>query len=167
MWQVKLVVDFNGIVLFDPGVVEEVLGRVRRGTNLFKRFTTTDEGDRVLAAGLFVPVLAIDDSSYDVFIRFVDEPSRIPDEWVLNTNGVFALRTLDSLVVADLEALLRWNGPGDGNRLQFGRGTFAVTVKGFSSPGLETAGYEFVLARTKRPPKVTAHTGAKMRVLRL
>ena len=47
------------------------------------------------------------------------------------------------------------------------RGTFAVTVKGFSSPGLETAGYEFVLARTKRPPKVTAHTGAKMRVLRL
>jgi hypothetical protein len=121
----------------------------------------------VLAAGLFVPVLAIDDSSYDILVRFDSEESRIPDEWVLCENGVFPLVILDALVIADLEALLKWNGAGDGNRFQFSRGTYAVRVRGFSSMGLESAGYEFVLKKVSRLPKVTGDTGAKMRVLRL
>lgn len=167
MWQVKLVVDFNGIVLFDPGVVTQLLGKVRKGTNLFHRFTRTDEGDQVLAAGLFVPVLAIDDSVYDIYVRFDSEQSRVRDDWVVCENGTFALKIADSLVIADLEALQSWNGPGDGNRLQFSRGTYAVDVRGFSSPKLETAGYEFILRRCGRIPKVTAPTNAKMRVLRV
>ena len=167
MWQVKLVVDFNGIVLFDPDVVTEEFGKLRRGTNLFKRFTTTDDGDLALARGAFVPVLAIDDSDYEIYVRFDSEASLVPDEFVLCTSGVFALRVRHALVIADLEALHYWNGPGDGNRLQFSPGTYAVRIRGFSSVGLARAGYEFVFTRTKRLPRVTGATGAKMRVLRL
>jgi hypothetical protein len=92
MWQVTVSVEYNGIVLFDPCVVREELGSVRKGTNLFKRFTTTDEGDRVLARGLFVPVLAIDDAGYEAHLRLANEPSRVRDEHVLHTNDTFALR---------------------------------------------------------------------------
>jgi hypothetical protein len=163
----SLDVDYNGIVLFDPRVVTQHLGKIRRGTNLFRRFTTTDEGDEVVAAGLFVPVLAIDDAEYDIFVRFESEESRIADEWVLCENGFSPLVISDALVIADLEALLKWTGPGDGNRLQFSRGTYAVRVRGFSSVGLENAGYEFILKKVSRLPKVTGKIGAKMRVLRL
>jgi hypothetical protein len=167
MWQVKLVVDFNGIVLFDPDVVVEEFGKIRRGTNLFKRFTTTDDGDRALATGAFVPVLGIDDSDYEIYVRFDSEPSLVPEELVLCTSGAFALRVKHALVIADLEALQYWNGSSDGNRLQFSRGTYAVNIRGFSSAGLKRAGYEFILSRKKKLPKITGHTGARMRVLRL
>ncbi len=167
MWQVRLVVDFNGIVLFDPEVVSNHFNPLRRGTNLFKRFTTTEAGDEALAAGLFVPVLAIDDSTYDIYLRFDDEPSRIDSQLVLCESGPFALRTAGSLVVANLGALQYWNGIGDGNRLQWFKGFFLVRVRGFSSADLSTAGYEFVFTRTRKLARGSRTEGARMRVLRL
>jgi hypothetical protein len=167
MWQVTVSVEYNGIVLFDPCVVREELGSVRKGTNLFKRFTTTDEGDRVLARGLFVPVLAIDDAGYEAHLRLANEPSRVRDEHVLHTNDTFALRVAGSLAIADLESLMWWRGGDVNNQIEFPAGKYGVSVRGFSSPDLSTAGYEFIFSRVRRLPKVTASTGARMRVLRL
>lgn len=167
MWQVTVSVESNGIILFDPHVVREELGHVRRRTNLFRRFTTTEEGDRVLARGLFVPVLAIDDAGYDVHIRMEHEPSRVRDEHVLRTNGTFALRVARSLAITDLESLMSWGEEEVNNQIEFPRGNYGVSVRGFSSLDLSTAGYEFVFAKGHRLPEVTGRTGARMRVLRV
>lgn len=167
MWQLKLVVDFNGIVLFDPAVVGRHIKPLRRGMNLFKKFTTSEMGDQALAAGLFVPVLAIDDSTYDIYVRFDDEASRVQPSLIVCESGPFAFQTVDSLVIADLGALHYWDGIGDGNRLQWSKGTFHVKVRGFSAPDLSTAGYEFVFTRTPKLRRTPRTEGARMRVLRL
>lgn len=167
MWQLTISVEANGIVLFDPYVVRNELGKIRRGTNLFKRFTTTDEGDSVLARGLFLPVLAIDDAGYDVHLRLADERSRVPAKDVVCENGIFALRVLDTLVVADLEYLMNWDAGAVNNAIEFPSGMYGVRVRGFSARDLSTAGYEFVFTRGSRLPKVTGETGARMRVPRM
>lgn len=166
MWQVTVSVEYNGIVLYDPDVLREELGALRKGTNLFKRFTTTDEGDRVLARGVFVPILAIDDAGYEVHLRMTDEASRVCEDHVLCTNADYALRVTGSLVVADLETLMFWGEGEVNNRIEFPAGKYAVSVRGFSSPDLSSAGYEIVFTKCRRLPKVTAKTGARMRVLR-
>jgi hypothetical protein len=166
MWQVTVAVEYNGIVLFDPQVVREELGTVRKGTNLFRRFTTSQEGDRVLSRGIFVPIMAIDDAGYDIILRMSDEPSRVREEYVLTENSAYALKVNGSLAVADLEALMFWGESPPNNVIEFPFGRYSVAIRGFSAPDLSTAGYEFVFSRVSKLPKVTADTGAKMRVLR-
>ena len=107
MWKVDVSVESNGIVFFDPTVVRAYYGEaLSPGENLFRRFTTSDEGDAVLAGGVFVPILAIDDLGYDVVVRLEEEASTLPPEWILSTNEHYALRVDDRLVVADRSAAL-------------------------------------------------------------
>jgi hypothetical protein len=73
------------IVLFDPDALTQFYGRIRTGTNLFKRFTRTIDGDEILERGIVVPTLAIDDAGYTIIIRDVAEPSPV-DPYVIVTN---------------------------------------------------------------------------------
>ena len=49
MWQGEVIVDYNGIVLFAPDLLKQFYhGQIVKGTDLFTRYITTDEGDTVL-----------------------------------------------------------------------------------------------------------------------
>jgi hypothetical protein len=167
--------DFNGIVLFDPSLLlQRYGGKIRSGTDLFTRYTSTEEGDEVLAQGLIVPVLAIDDAGYDIVVRTSSERYTPPGE-VLVENDVYALRVTERLVVADLAVLKEWsNKIAPGQETDIPPGIYAVTVRGFRAlekigrrRRIAHAGYDFVLRPRKKLPKVTADTGKDMRVLRL
>jgi hypothetical protein len=164
--------DFNGIVLFDPGLLRERYGgSIAPGTDLFTRYTTTDEGDAVIAAGLIVPILAIDDGGYEVIVRLTSEKSP-HEEPAFVENGIYPLRIREGLVLADLAVLKEWLDDVGWQSVGMPRGRYAVTVRGFRSldpTGHEIirAGYEFVLNPVDSLPTPSADLGKNMRVLRL
>ncbi|MCK6587427.1 MAG: hypothetical protein HUU21_16535 [Polyangiaceae bacterium] len=170
MWVGTVITDFNGIVLFDPDLLQKRYGgRIDEGTDLFTKFTTTDEGDVVLTEGLIVPVLAIDDAPYKVIVRRSDE-AEIPAGSVVAENGIYPLRVSKRLVVADLVVLKEWTEDLGWQDVPAQAGTYAVTVRGFrnvdaSGKRIIEAGYEIVLDARPMLPALTADTGKNMRVL--
>lgn len=109
MFQVDVLTDANGIVLFDPSGLREWLGsRADKPQDLLALFLSSDAGDEVLARGLIVPVLAIDDGGYEVIVRLCDEPSPVAS-FVCIENGDYALATSGTIAVADLLALREWD----------------------------------------------------------
>lgn len=170
MWKGTQLTDYNGIVLFDPDALKKYYGRIRAGTNLFKRFTTTTDGDEILALGIVVPILAIDDAGYTIVIRERSESSPV-EPFVIVTNEVYPFRVTREAVLADLAVLRSWKEGLDWQRVPIPMGTYGVTVRGFRRMAktrrqIVDAGYEFVLRRVRKLPKVTANTGARMRTLK-
>ena len=169
--QLEVSVEYNGIVVYDPLTVRDYYGGdVREGENLFARYTTTDEGDAVLAAGLIVPVLAIDDAGYEVVVRMAGE--RHPfDDHVVHRNHGFALRVTRRALVTDLYSLIDWSAPASAEyaELDLAPGTYRVDVDAFSryvpGEGIVAAGYLFTFTPRPMLPPVEADAGAYMRVL--
>jgi hypothetical protein len=170
MWLGKILTDFNGLVLFDPLVMKQHYGdTLTEGRDLFTEYITTDEGDAVLAAGLIVPVLAIDAAGYDVVVRLSTEASPLQAELVAE-NGVFPLRVLSRLVIADLAVLKYWMEEEGWEDVPISAGTYGVTIRAFRAldaarENILQAGYEFVLNPEPALPPVTGDTGKHMRVL--
>ncbi len=122
--------DFNGIVFFDPSRLRERYGgRIASGTDLLTRYTTTDEGDDVLRAGLILPLLAIDDGGYEVLLRSSDEAPSELGELVVES-GVYALGIEQRLVVADLAVLKEWEDDLGWQDCGVAPGEYAVTIRG-------------------------------------
>ena len=173
MWAKMVLTDFNGLVLFAPDLLADHFGgAIPEGTDLFTRFMQTDDGDAVLAAGLIVPVLAIDDAPYTVIVRMATEQSPIAAETVVVENGTVALAVATRVVVADLVVLKEWIDDLGWHDVDTGleHGAYAVTVRGFrvldaAQHTIVDAGYEFVLDPRPALPTVTADTGTKMRVM--
>ena len=167
----ELSVEYNGLVVYDPDTLAEYYGGgPREGENLFERYVTTDEGDAVLAAGLIVPVLAIDDAGYEVVIRTAGE--RHPfDDFVIHRNPGFALRVVGQALITDLYSLMDWSAPASAEHfaLELAPGVYGVDVDAFSKrdpiEGIVAAGYIFTFTPRADLPPVTADTGAYMRVL--
>ena len=141
MWKGTQHTDFNGIVLFDPDALKAYYGRIKSGANLFKRFTTTTDGDEILALGICVPILAIDDA------------------------------VTREAALADLAVFRDWERDLGWQRLPIAAGRYGVSVRGFrrlakTRHKIVDAGYEFVLRRVRKLPAVSANTGAKMRTLK-
>src|SRR5262245_8846252 len=129
MWTGTVITDFNGIVLFEPVLLRERYGgAIAEGTDLFTRYRTSDEGDAVLAAGLIVPVLAIDDAGYDAMIRLSSEPAYVPGQ-IVAENGIFPLRVKERLVIADLVVLKEWMDDLGWIDVPVSPGNYAVTVR--------------------------------------
>jgi len=172
MWVGEVLVDFNGIVLFDPSLLmSRYGGSIATGTDLFTKYTTTEEGDEVLAAGLIAPILAIDDGGYDIIIRMSQEPSSNPAP-VLVTNGIYPLAVRDELVLADLVVLKEWIEGVAWQHVEMAPGNYAVMVNGFrqlnsSLNQIIKAGYEFVFDPCDTLPPPTADLAKNMNVLRL
>jgi hypothetical protein len=164
-------VDYNGIVLFDPDRLRARYGgAISEGTNLFERYTTTDEGDEVIAAGLIVPILGIDDAGYEVIIRLADEPNPGAGPTVFE-NGIYPLVIGKRLVVADVAVLAEWIDEIAWQDVPVPPGTYAVTVRGFqerdaTGTSIDRAGYEFVLAPVAQLPPMSATMEMDMQVLR-
>ncbi len=170
VWRGRQDTDYNGIVLFEPAALRELYGgRIRRGANLFRRFTKTDDGDRVLERGIVVPILAIDDAGYSIVIR--EEGERSPVErWIVATNGVFPFWVRHEAVLADLAIFREWEDQTDWQRVPIPPGKYGVTIRGFRRMSSDRkkiidAGYELVLSRARRLPSVTGSTAARMRTL--
>ncbi|MGQ9609782.1 MAG: hypothetical protein ACUVWN_10780 [bacterium] len=165
-------VDFNGIVLFDPGLLKQYYrGVIEEGTDLFTKYTTTEEGDIVLARGLIVPILAIDDAGYDIVIRL--ESEQMPEQKpVIVENGIYPLHIGKRLIIADLAVLSEWAEEEGWQDVDMPEGLYAVTIKGFreldvSGKRIISAGYEFILESRDTLPEFTADLAKNMRVLRL
>ena len=170
MWKGTQFTDYNGIVLFDPDALKKYYGRIRAGTNLFKRFTTTTDGDEILSLGIVVPILAIDDAGYTIIIRDPSEKSPI-EPYVIVNNEVYPFRVTREAVLADLAVFRSWEEDTDWQRVPIPVGAYGVSVRGFrriakAKRKIVDAGYEFVLKKARKLPKVTANTGARMRTLK-
>ncbi|WP_437715672.1 hypothetical protein WMF45_04165 [Sorangium sp. So ce448] len=165
-----IVVDYNGIVLFEPYLLRRRYGgAIEDGTNLFALFTTSDDGDRVLEEGLIVPVLAIDDSPYKVIVRRSSEPEIVRGT-VVAENKVFPLRVAHGLVIADLVVLRDWTEGLGWKPVDVEPGNYGVTVRGFrlldaTGCRIVEAGYEFILEPQDALPVPTADVGKNMRVM--
>ena len=171
VWKGTQLTDYSGIVLFDPDGLTQFYGRIRKGANLFKRFTTTTDGDAMLKLGIVVPILAIDDAGYTVIIRDASEPSPV-EPYVIVTNETYPLHVTREAVLADLAVFRDWEVDLDWQRVPIPVGRYAVTIRGFrrmakTKRKILDAGYELVLRRVRRLPPVSANTGAKMRTLKL
>jgi hypothetical protein len=167
MWIGNVNTDANGIVLFDPGLIVKWRPNLVEGAGLFTELTTTDVGDEVLARGLLVPILAIDDAGYTIIVRTTGESSPVVGEIVVQ-NGEFPLHIEGELVVADLALLRDWC-PGWWTHVPIPPGEYAATIRGFRRMGsdgtLTSAGYEVILDRRSKLPHLTGVTGRNMRVI--
>jgi len=168
MWRGVIDVDGNGIVFFDPAVLRRFRPTLARGHDLFEELTTTDLGDEVLAKGIIVPILAIDDGGYDVVVRRDDEAQAIAGDLIVE-NGVFPLVVETELVVADLAVLRSWAEDLGWTRIAIPAGSYGTCIRGIrqmSSDKKEMigAGYELVVTRSSALPSVTGQTGKRMRI---
>jgi len=167
MWLGDITTDFNGIVLFEPTLLEAFHGSIEEGADLFGRYRTTDEGDQVLSKGIIVPILAIDDAGYQVTVRQSHEAWQPPGE-IVAENGVFALHVAQRLVLADLVVLKEWVPELGWTIIPVDPGYYVVNIRGFAARDakrhITTAGYDIVLERTAELPAVSAELERNMRV---
>lgn len=170
MYHGKLTVDFHGLVVFDPDRLAAFFGgTIPAGTNVYRTMTTTDAGEAVIERGIVVPILGINDSTYEVFVRSNDEASGVEDG-VIFTHGVYPLQVDRRLVLADMATFVEWDQDLGWVDLPVHQGRYAVTIRGFRyvhSSAVARFGYEFCLDARAALPAFTADMHASMQVLEL
>lgn len=166
----RITVDYNGIVLFDPdALVRYFGGTIQEGENILERLTTTDDGDAVIAAGVALPILGINDSTYEVLIRHASEPSELGCPIIVE-NGVFPMRVAARLVIADLAVLAEWTDDLGWQTVRIAPGHYGVTVRGFreiENSQVLRFGYELVFEPENQLPAMSASLEKNMQVLEL
>ncbi len=129
MVRVSLDVRSNGMVIFDPAALIRHYGGITAGTNLFERYTTTDEGDDVITKGLIIPVLGILNTPKTLIFKTHGEPWEFEgDVWLDSEHHPLAI--VAGLVVFDLAPLKSW--PEDAPWIPvpgFGPGTYRVAIR--------------------------------------
>lgn len=166
----KLTVDFNGMVLFDPFLLNEFMGgNIEDGRNLWREFSESDRGDEVVKNGVIVPLLGINDSCYKVDVRLQEESSgwTIP---AFRTNSFYPLHVRDRLVLADIAVLLDWTEGAGWHDVSVKPGIYGVEVNGFrllKAGQVTDFGYEFVLHELEKLPDMTASFEKNMQILTL
>lgn len=92
MQETRIIVDFNGIVIFDPVLLAVIYPEIGHGENLYRHFTQTPDGDEVVKQGIVVPIIGINDSIYKVLIRDEAEQSPVDPDLIVVSNYAFPLR---------------------------------------------------------------------------
>jgi hypothetical protein len=162
--------DFNGIVFFDPALLRaQNGGSIAPGTDLFTRYTETDEGDAVIAAGVILPLLAIDDGGYEIVVRRSDEEPPALGE-IVAQNGAYRLRVQHRLMVADLAVLKDWEDELGWQDCDVAPGEYSAEIRGFRETNVDgritRAGYELALQRVSELPAPTADLSKNLRLFR-
>lgn len=166
----SIIVDFNGIVIFDPVLLGAIHPAVGRGENLYRRFTHTPEGDQVVKQGIVVPIIGINDSIYRVLIRDETEQSPIDPDLIVVSNYEFPLKIVSQGVITDLASLLEWNPEEDWQKMNIPPGEYSVRINGFRkivNNEVEDFGFEVVLTRCECLPAFSASLVRNMQVLEL
>lgn len=165
-----LTVDFNGIVLFDPKRLKDYFGgSIDPGTNIYRRFTSSEAGDDVVRQGIVVPVMGINDSNYEVFLRSGDVPSRAAPDIILS-NGVFPFEVAERAVIADMAVLLEWAEDLGWQTVPLEPGTYGVIVHGFrviADRQVVRFGYDFEIRAEPMLPPASCDLSKDMQVLTL
>ncbi|MBT0568224.1 hypothetical protein [Williamsia sp. CHRR-6] len=169
MKRFDMTVDFNGIVIFDPARLSDYYGGIKRGHNVWRDFTTTNMGDEVVQQGIVVPLIGINDGSYEVYVRSVSEPSCWGLDSIKDNKG-FPLRVSVRLVIADMAVLLDWYEDEGWFDIDCEPGFYDVDIYGYRkvvSGAVQSCGYDFVLTNVERLPTMTAELEKDMQVLTL
>jgi hypothetical protein len=160
MFLATLNTDFNGYVLFDPETLRAALDRAPVGDeDLYRLFTTTEDGDRVLSSGAMVPILGVTDGSYPVCVRESATPSPFVSLDLLASNSLFPLHITSRAFVADLAVLASWKEGLDWHAVDLPPGYYAVDLLGYRKMAgltIVDCGYEFVATRAPELPRLTA-----------
>jgi hypothetical protein len=101
-----------GFVLYNPAILEDYIRRVGTSNPLLDKFTSTDDGEQLIAQGAIIPVLGIQSRTYRLIVRRSDdEPS--DKEWLgesITPPRKYALTgdPTGAIVLADADILLSW-----------------------------------------------------------
>ncbi|MDQ1924539.1 hypothetical protein [Massilia pseudoviolaceinigra] len=170
MQQFEVVVDFGGIVVFDDKGLQAYFGNIAEGDNLYRRFTSTDDGDKVVEQGIVIPIIGVNDSSYRVSVRMAGEPSVVPDELIIVRNASFPLRVTGRLIIADLAVFLEWYPEEGWQQIDIAPGCYAAAVNGFRKVENNVVvdfGFDIVLTPADALPPMSASLQQNMQVLEL
>ncbi|QJE00291.1 hypothetical protein HH212_09885 [Massilia forsythiae] len=170
MQEIEVVVDFNGIVIFDPERLKEYYGNIDIGTNLLKRFTTTNEGEEVIKQGIVTPIIGINDSAYKVFVREDHEQSEIHPNSIILSNSFFPLGITNRAVISDLSTLYEWYPDENWIEIHIPVGFYSVKINGFhliENDEIIDFGFEFVFSKEHILPKFSGSLTQNMQVLEL
>jgi len=170
MQEIEIVVDYNGIVVFDPDALTRYFGGIAEGFNIYKRLTSSEDGEKVIRQGIAVPILGINDSFYKVFTRMESEPAIIAPHLIVVQNSIFPLQVTEKLVIADLSVFLEW-GEGDAwQYLDIAPGFYEVTVQGFreiKDGAVSGFGFEILFRDSSSLPEFTASLDRNMQILEI
>ncbi len=146
--------ELFGFALIEPSGLRELLGEIE-GTDVLRRFTESDDGERASVAGVAIPVMRVEPRSCTIRLR--DSPTPDPHVtsagWVLHVTG-------GEVLLLGLGYLKVWN-PQDPrhSRIPLASGWYAVQILGHrlddDGDGDEGA-YEFVLTPTAADPVFSA-----------
>lgn len=123
MQNFELIVDFNGIVIFDPSVLAGYFCEINLGDNLYARFVGSDEGERVVEQGIVLPVLGLDDGICSIILRTDKEPRGIDPKTIIVSNATFPLKIVTKAVISDMATLREWAQERTGAKSCSGQGT--------------------------------------------
>ncbi len=174
MQQFEMTVDFNGMIIFDPERLQNYYSGIDAGTNLYRKFTTTDDGDEVVKQGILVPIMGINDSTYPVIVRMAGEASIVPDDLIILRNSAFPFHVKGRAVIADMEVLMDWNVELGWQDIAVSPGFYSVAINGFREIVEDKAevygyvvakyGFEVVLTPTDKLPQLTGSLTKDMQV---
>lgn len=167
MQEFELVVDFNGIVVFDCQGLQNFYSGIPNGANIYKRFTTTDDGDMVVLQGLVVPIMGINDSVYKIKTRMANEAPVVPEHLVIVSNAGFPLQVTGRVVIADMAVLLDWSLDEGWQDIALSAGFYSVAINGFQRVENHTVvecGFELVFAQVDELPAFTGELMKSMQV---
>jgi hypothetical protein len=170
MQEISVIVDFNGIVIFDPVLLGCIRPEIGCGENLYQRFTQTNEGDEVVKQGIVVPIIGINDSIYRVLIRDEAERSQVDPELIVVSNHGFPLKIVSQAVITDLASFLEWNPEEDWQKINVSPGDYSVRINGFrkiKNKEVVDFGFEVVLGGRECLPEFSASLAMNMQVLEL
>lgn len=144
--------ELFGFVLLSPDALDARYEGGATGRDLLHAYTTTDEGDRVAADGVAVPVLGLPADEYTLVVRHLDAPSLLAQVAVESPGWVLRAGARP-LCLGGLGYLSAWDA--DHPRVLrplVPEGCYAVTIRGGTDADDHRA-IELVLSpRDERPP---------------
>jgi hypothetical protein len=157
--------ELYGFVLLDPARLDAFYEGKARGENLLQRFSETDDGDRVSAEGIAIPLVAVDEGDYTVLIRDAAAPALGPDPKVRSTGWVLGTET-GELLFSGIGYLWKWNPDDPGwAAIRLTPGWYGVEVLGYvlneGKPTEEWA-FEFALTPASARPAFAADVSAPL-----
>lgn len=170
MQEFEIIVDFNGIVLVDPSLLDEFYGGIMPGDNLYQRFIKTEDGDEVVNRGIVVPILGVNDGTYRIVLREQGEKSSIPENHVVVSNGVFPFKVGKRAVMMDMANLLEWYPDENQVDVSIPPGCYEIRINGFREVAdgiVQDVGFEFVFNKCEVLPRLTGSLAKNMQVLEL
>lgn len=168
MDEIDVSVDFNGIVIFGyPDINNFFECPVESGKNILREFTQTDLGDRIVDAGVVIPIINIDDGGY--WVRFFDgSPEASPRRNVVFSDNGYVLKVNSDLYIADAAVFWDWEEYLGWKKVNIAPGFYSATVEGVRHLDelgkIARIGYDVILKKTDSLEKRTAKIREDSRV---